>query len=222
MAQPLGDSRSILVVEDDALLRELIAVALEARGFVVETAATAADARRTFARFDPDGVVLDVDLGSGPNGFDLAMIMRNLSPQVAIVFLTDMADPRFVGRKSADLPKDVAYLRKSALSDVETLINTVDVALRGDVSNTVRNDLDSTRPLGNMTIKQLEVLRAISEGKTNKQIAVQRGVSVKAIEDIVRRTFAVLGLDSSAAGNVRTSLVRQYLHASAGLSNNSS
>lgn len=216
--QTRGEPRSILVVEDDALLRELIAVALEGRGFDVETAATAADARRIFARFDPDGVMLDVDLGPGLNGFDLAVVLRKLSPQVAIVFLTDLSDPRFVDAKSADLPTGIAYLRKSALTDVDTLLQTVDLTLRGEVTSTFRHDLDETRPLGQLTTKQLEVLRLISEGLTNKQIAQRRGVSVKAVEDLVRRTFASLRLDVSVTGNVRASLVRQYLHASAGLS----
>jgi DNA-binding NarL/FixJ family response regulator len=206
----------LLIVEDEPLLRELFAVALEARGFEVETAATAADARRTFARFDPDGVVLDIDLGPGPNGFDLATILRKLSPQLAIVFLTDMSDPRFAGSRSTDIPKGVAYLRKSALTDVETLVKTVDQTLRGEVGQIERHDLDITRPLSNLTTKQLEVLKAISEGKTNKQIATQRGVSVKAVEDLVRRTFAVLRLDSQATANVRSTLVREYLRASPG------
>ncbi len=205
-----------MIVEDDALLRELFAVALEGRGFEVETAATAADARRIFARLDPDGVVLDVDLGPGPNGFDLALVLRKLSPQVAIVFLTGMSDPRIAGAKSSALPKGVAYLRKSALNDVETLVQTVDQALRGEVTAGYRHDLEQSRPLGNLTTKQLEVLRLISAGLTNKQIAEQRGVSVKAVEDLVRRTLASLGLDSSAAGNARTSLVRAYLHAATG------
>jgi DNA-binding NarL/FixJ family response regulator len=216
LVQARGERRSILIVEDDALLRELFAVALEGRGFEVETAATAADARRIFARLDPDGVVLDVDLGPGPNGFDLALVLRKLSPQVAIVFLTGMSDPRIAGAKSSALPKGVAYLRKSALNDVETLVQTVDQALRGEVTAGYRHDLEQSRPLGNLTTKQLEVLRLISAGLTNKQIAEQRGVSVKAVEDLVRRTLASLGLDSSAAGNARTSLVRAYLHAATG------
>jgi DNA-binding NarL/FixJ family response regulator len=216
LVQARDERRSILIVEDDALLRELFAVALEGRGFEVETAATAADARRIFARLDPDGVVLDVDLGPGPNGFDLALVLRKLSPQVAIVFLTGMSDPRIAGAKSSALPKGVAYLRKSALNDVETLVQTVDQALRGEVTAGYRHDLEQSRPLGNLTTKQLEVLRLISAGLTNKQIAEQRGVSVKAVEDLVRRTLASLGLDSSAAGNARTSLVRAYLHAATG------
>ena len=62
----------MLVVEDDDLLRELIATALEVRGYAVQTASNVVDAKKLFHATDPDGLVLDVDLGPGPNGFDFA------------------------------------------------------------------------------------------------------------------------------------------------------
>ena len=55
-------SRLVLVVEDDDLLRELIATALEVRGYAVQTAATIVEAKRLFHATDPDGLVLDVVL----------------------------------------------------------------------------------------------------------------------------------------------------------------
>ena len=64
--------RNIVVVEDDDLLRSLLADSLERAGFRVTTAANAADARRAIHTADPDAVVLDIDLGQGPNGFDIA------------------------------------------------------------------------------------------------------------------------------------------------------
>lgn len=46
------EQRSVLLVEDEPLLRELLATALESRGFFVHTAANAADAKRAFQRSD--------------------------------------------------------------------------------------------------------------------------------------------------------------------------
>ena len=54
------EGRSLLIVEDDALLRELVAGALETRGFRVTTAATAADAIRAVHVVDPDGALVDI------------------------------------------------------------------------------------------------------------------------------------------------------------------
>jgi DNA-binding response OmpR family regulator len=72
-------SRLVLVVEDDDLLRELIATALEVRGYAVQTAASISEAKRIFHATDPDGLVLDVDLGPGPNGFDFPNLVYNAS-----------------------------------------------------------------------------------------------------------------------------------------------
>ena len=65
-------ARHVVVVEDESLLRDLIAKSLEAAGFTVSTAANAADAKRACAAVDPDAVVVDIELGAGPNGFDFA------------------------------------------------------------------------------------------------------------------------------------------------------
>lgn len=203
--------RSVLIVEDEALLRELLAHALESRGFLVATAASAADAKRVFAQIDPDAVVLDVDLGRGPNGFDVAEAIRRQAPHTAIVFLTNLPDQRFASAEPETLPKGIAYLRKSALTDIDTLIGALDATLRGQGLEEYRHDRDSDRPLGTLTRKQIQVLQLVAQGRTNAQIAAERGVTEKAIEDTVGRLCAALGIDSSVEGNVRVAASRRIL-----------
>lgn len=209
-------ARSVLVVEDDALLRELIAVALEKHGFVVDTAASASDAKRAFARGDHDGVILDINLGPGPTGFDLADVLRQQAPHIAIVFLTNLPDPRFAGRAPEELPKGVAYLRKSSLGDVDALIAALDSALRGSGIDAYRQDKDVSRPLASLTRKQLAVLALVAAGKSNAQVAAGRGVSVKAIEDTISRAANAMGIDTQEEGNMRVAAVRRYLAATGG------
>ena len=205
------DGRYVLIVEDDALLRELLATALESWGYSVQTASNVADAKRLFKLSDPDGVILDIDLGPGPNGFDLAQIILATAPATAIVFLTHMPDSRFVEVDPDGLPSGIAYLRKSALSDLNLLAQALDVTMRGEVTNEFRHDKDKNRPFGNLTKKQIEVLRLISHGKSNAQIAKIRGTSVKAVEDAIRRACEAIGIDSSVDGNTRTAAVSKYL-----------
>jgi DNA-binding NarL/FixJ family response regulator len=213
-------TRSVLIVEDDALLRDLLATAIETRGFVVDTAASAADAKRAFGRADPDAAIIDVELGPGPNGFDLADIFRRRAPHLAIIFLTNVPDPRFVAPESTELPNGIAYLRKSMLSDADSLITVLDATLRGVSDRSFRQDLDTRRPLAELTAKQVAVLRLIAEGKTNAQIAEVRGVTIKAIEDTVTRIGVALGIDSSVEGNVRVAVARKFLEAKRGGNDN--
>lgn len=205
------DARYVLIVEDDALLRELLATALESWGYSVQTASNVADAKRLFKLSDPDGVILDIDLGPGPNGFDLAQIILASAPATAIVFLTNLPDSRFAEVDPEGLPTGIAYLRKSALSDLNLLAEALDVTMRGEVTSNFRHDKDKNRPFSNLTKKQIEVLKLLSQGKSNAQIAQIRGTSVKAVEDAIRRSCEAIGVDNSVDGNTRTSAVAKYL-----------
>jgi DNA-binding NarL/FixJ family response regulator len=208
--------RSVLVVEDDSFLRDLLAVALERNGFVVETAASAADAKRVFNRGDHDAVMLDVSLGPGLDGFDLAQILRSQSPNVAVVFLTDLPDSRFAGKEPGELLPGIVYLRKSSLNDTQSLVVALDSALRGIDMNKYRQDQEPDRPLGKLTRKQLAVLGLAARGLSNAQIAAERGVNVKAVEDTIARASNTLAMGHPEGANVRVTAVRRYLEATGG------
>lgn len=87
----------ILVVDDDARLRELLRDYLGVNGFNVTTAEHAAEARRKLAGIDFDLIVLDVMM-PGESGFDLTEHLRATS-RVPILLLTARgdADDRIVG-----------------------------------------------------------------------------------------------------------------------------
>ena len=78
-------SRHVVVVENEPLMRDLIGKTLESAGFKVTTAANAADAKRVHLAVDPDAMVIDIELGPGPDGFDLATAVVAESPEIAII-----------------------------------------------------------------------------------------------------------------------------------------
>ena len=206
--------RHIVVVEDESLLRDLIAKTLESNGFEVTTAANAADAARAFKAYDPDAVVLDVELGPGPNGFDFAESLHKTAPDVGVVFLTNLPDSRFAGRDAKDLPSNVSYLRKSQLVDSNELISALEAVLHDSVDASQRHDLASNRPLASLSKKQISVLQLLAMGYTNSQIAEKRGTTVRAVEGIVSRIFQALEIDVQAEGNARVEAASTYLRAS--------
>lgn len=207
-------SRHVVVVEDESLLRDLIAQSLEQEGFIVSTAANAADAKRACLAADPDAVVVDIELGPGPNGFDFAMALSQTSPDVGIVFLTNLPDSRFVNVDPKTLPKRVAYLRKSQLVDSSELITALDAVLRDRVDSRLRHDLDQNRPMADLSKKQVSVLQLLAVGYSNAQIANKRGTTVRAVEAIVSRIFQALEIDVQAEGNARVEAARKFLQAS--------
>jgi DNA-binding NarL/FixJ family response regulator len=213
-SQSTGFARSVLVVEDEPLLRELIVSALEGRGFEVVAAGSASDGVRAFRALDPDGVVIDIDLGPGPNGFDLAERFLSAETGVAVVFLTDLPDPRFAGRAPGELPPGIAYLRKGAVHEIDVLVRTLDATMRGEVGEGMRHDRDPERPLASLTRHQVEALRLVALGRTNAQIAEQRGTTVKAVERVVARAFQAAGGDPELDGNLRVDAARRFIRTS--------
>ena len=177
----------------------------------MQTAGDISEAKRILRSVDPDGVVLDIDLGQGPTGFDFAQIVSKEAPGTGIVFLTQLPDPRFAPTDEHGMPTGIAYLRKSALADLNVLYDALDVAMRGQVTKAHRHDLDVERPFAKLTTKQIEVLKLMAQGNSNAQIATARGTSLKATEDAIRRACAAIGIDGRSDGNTRAKAVARYL-----------
>jgi len=87
-----------LIVEDDAAIREAVALALRDDGYDVCAEADGAAALRAAARFRPDVAIVDVRLPPGPDGFVVARSLREAS-DLPVVFLTaaDDLDARLAG-----------------------------------------------------------------------------------------------------------------------------
>jgi two-component system, OmpR family, response regulator len=77
----------ILVVEDDAALRDSLAVALRAEGYEVESADDGLRGLELLDAFRPDLAVLDVRLPAGPDGLELARTLR-AKGDVPVLFLS--------------------------------------------------------------------------------------------------------------------------------------
>ncbi len=208
----------MLVVEDDRLTLGLLAEILTQSGFVVGAADTVAQARIMWDRMDPDAVVLDVDLGPGANGFDLADSFTAQSPSLAVLFLSALPDSRFAGRNPDSLPVGVGYVRKDQITEPRVLVEALDAVLRGSEAETPRQDLDPSRPMAKLSRTQIEVLRMVALGMSNQQIATERGTTMRAVHNVLTRTLALIGVDEMEEGNARVVAAREFIRA-AGLPN---
>ena len=127
---------NVLVVEDEPLVRALLTSILEADGFQVKQANDAAGARTTTKNFEPQVAILDIELGDGPSGIDLAHILRLQCPKIGLVFLTHIPEPRVVGVENRNIPKNAAYLRKDRMADTGVLKAAIEAAERWGTDQT--------------------------------------------------------------------------------------
>jgi DNA-binding NarL/FixJ family response regulator len=201
--------RRALVVEDNAALRALITGAVASLGFDVDTVADARAALRAFAQGDPDLLIADVDLGSRPNGIELAHILRSQAPYIGVVFLTHYPTPEAAAQQLV-LPERSAFVNKSSLTDLDDLARSIESALSDE--GTPESIVASTEvnPLAALTPGQMGVLADVAAGYTNAEIAVRRGSSVRATERMIARTFEALGLSEDPTHNPRVVAAMLY------------
>lgn len=85
----MPDRPELLLVEDDELIRSIVAAMLEDRGFGVAEAATGEAALHLIeGGLEPAALVTDIDLGPGIDGLALADRVRALRPGLPVVFVT--------------------------------------------------------------------------------------------------------------------------------------
>jgi DNA-binding response OmpR family regulator len=80
-------AKTILVVDDDALMRRSLAATLGQTGYIVETAATGESAVELVRRKSPDLVLLDVGL-PGMDGMETLRAIRRDDPNLAVILVT--------------------------------------------------------------------------------------------------------------------------------------
>ncbi len=204
--------RNILVVEDEVLMRSLVAMQLEAAGFNVIQAANAAEARAAADDNEIDVAVVDIELGNGPTGFDLATILRSNDPGIALVFLTHLPSPKLVGHGGSRVPKNAAYLIKNQITDATVLMAAIEAAIRDRVTDGFRYDKKVDDKFSNVSRSQIHVLRMMADGLSNQEIAEQRATTVRAVESLVGRAMQSAGVDKET-GQARVLAVREFLKA---------
>ncbi len=216
-----------LVVEDDPLTRLMLQSTLAAGGLDVVAVGRSDEALAVAAERAICLAVLDIHLGVGPSGLDLAQELRRRQPDVGLIMLTSLVDPRLAGDGAAELPANARYLPKSAVTSVEMLLGLIrevlaEVAARqmlpGDpAARWTRTRNDGEQGLRALTDAQIVTLRLVAEGLSNAEIAARRSISERTVEKTVQRMARVLGLSADVARNQRVHLARVYFRGLGGL-----
>lgn len=200
-AQHAGEQCNAVIVEDEPLYRDLLALALaqDHRIKVVGTFADGESALDAIVQLEPDVALLDIELPGAINGIQLGLHLRRQLPKLGIVLLSNHGDPQFV----ASLPKDVisgwSYLLKKSVSNIESLRRAIEGALAGFVVLDPQlvaglrpgENLDRIR----LTPRQREILALMAEGLTNRAIANRLVLAEKSVENQINALYQQLGID---------------------------
>ena len=182
----------VLVADDHALVREGIRHVLhEGAGFaIVAEASGGAEALAMAEAHRPDVILLDITMPQG-SGFEAAARLRRAVPEARLLFLSIHDHLQYVVeavRAGAN-----GYLLKDATpAELREAVRTVHsgesfftARIAKQLTEALRGTLDRDRrqaTLDLLTGRELEVLRGIAEGRTNRQIASELGISRRTVE----------------------------------------
>jgi DNA-binding NarL/FixJ family response regulator len=200
-----GASR-VLIVDDHDFARMGLVSAVRLLGYeVVAEVATAKEAARAARLATPDVALLDLDLGEGPSGIDLAHALRRLCPAIGLVVISAYEDPRLLGVDQQALPDDIVYLVKQRLGSAGELGRAIRAALRHEAV-----PAPLTPELASLSAQQVEIMRLVAAGCSNVEIARQRSISEPAVAKAVARLIRHFGIQAHTSQNQRVLIA--HLH----------
>jgi DNA-binding NarL/FixJ family response regulator len=177
---------------------------------VVGDVATAKEALLLAAETRPDVAIVDLDLGEGPTGLDVAHRLREMFPKIGLVVLSTYEEPRLMGFNQHPLPDDALYLVKRTVVDPEILGKAIRMSVDHDFrQGTVR--VVSKDALGvTLSDPQIDIMRLVAAGHSNAEIARRRSLTVPAVEKAIARLIRQLDLQASPDTNQRVAIAQAY------------
>jgi DNA-binding NarL/FixJ family response regulator len=214
------DQLRVVIGEDDVLLREGIARLLVEGGF--EVAAQAGDAEdflRKALAHKPDVALVDVQMppGRSDDGLRAAMELRSRNPDVGILVLSQFYEEGYALDLIGDRGEGVGYLLKERVGDVDAFIDAVTRVARGgsaldpEIVARMLGRRKTGGPLATLSPRELDVLGAMAEGKSNQGIAEALFVSHATVEKHVTSIFHKLRLSPGATEHRRVLAVLTYM-----------
>jgi DNA-binding NarL/FixJ family response regulator len=213
----------IVIAEDNYLVREGTRRLLEDSGEVdvVDAVSTADELLDAVARLHPDVVLTDIRMPPSHQmeGITAAHIIRATFPSVGVVVLSQHADQAYAFELLKQGTAGLAYLLKERVGDLDELLRALRevVAMRSVIDSRVVELLVNHRvrlaqsPISQLSPRELDVLRQMAEGKTNRAIAQALVLSESAVEKHSNAIFAKLSLAEEPQVHRRVAAVLRYL-----------
>ena len=170
---------TVFIVDDDAGVRDSLAMLLELKGF---RARTFADAEGFLAEYRPERpgcLVLDLRM-PGMNGLELQAHLARRGVPLPVIIVTAHGD--VATTRSALKGGAVDFIEKPI--DDEALVAAIAAALDRDARERERAQAaaGAAERFARLTEREREVLALVAEGRHNREIAVALGISPRTVE----------------------------------------
>jgi len=191
----------IFLVDDHAVLRQAVSVMLGAERdmTVVGQAGNGREALAAVKSARPDVVMLDIKMPEA-GGLEVLQDIQRTCPKARVIVFTMYENPAYVN----------AAIRTGASGYVLKSVGREDLleAIRAVHSGRRFLHAEVTRPLlrqaaleaklrpggGGLTVRDIQVLELLADGKSNKEVAQALGISDETVKSHLKRLFEKLGV----------------------------
>lgn len=207
----------VMIVEDDALFRDMLRISLDyiPEVEVVEVVSDGKAAINLATQLHPDVILMDIELGNGPNGIDAALEIKENHPDIGIVILSSHRERKYTNQVLLGETSGWSYLLKQSVKEIDALARAIHGAASGlvvmdpVVINSVKPRKDSA--LGALTPREQEVLDVMSQGYSNGAIADKLVLNVKSVENYINAIYQELSIEHGSGLHPRVQAVLSYL-----------
>lgn len=210
----------VVIAEDDALLREGLALVLGTEGMtVVAATADAEEFLAAVAEHRPDVAVLDVRMPPThtDEGIRAAVAARQAQPGLPVLVLSAYVEQSFATDLLGAGTRGVGYLLKERVGRVSEFIAALrrvadgGTAIDPEVVAQLFSRRRGTDRLGALSPREREVLAVMAEGLGNTAIGSRLFISESAVHKHIRSIFAKLELSPDDQTDRRVAAVLRYL-----------
>ncbi|NLO75995.1 MAG: response regulator transcription factor [Clostridia bacterium] len=196
---------SVVIIDDHPLVREGLRKILELEpGIkVIDEAGDGQGAINIARKFKPDVILMDINM-PGTNGVEATRIIKREFPNMGIIALTIHEDEEYVlelvrAGVSGYVLKDIAPAK---------LVETIRTVAAGNsvidptITRTLFSELNrltrrrhAQEEWESLTEREMDILKLITQGKSNKEIAVDLCISEKTVKNHITYVFRKLKVD---------------------------
>ena len=201
----------VMIVDDHPLMRVGIAAIINARPdmTVVSQAGTGEEAVALFRKDQPDLTLMDLRLPGSMGGVEAIARIRAIHPQAKVIVVTTYEGDEDIHRALEAGAK--GYIIKGM--PYQTLVEALQKVHAGGrfLPPPVARALASRMPDSDLSSRELEVLNLLVNGKSNKEIASELGITEATVKSHVSTILMRLNVEDRTQAAV-TALRRGLVH----------
>jgi two-component system response regulator DegU len=201
----MKDKIRVFIIEDEWMWSEAIISVLKKRSdiLLLGEAKSAEAGLLKIKELQPDIVLMDIRLQGSLNGIQATAEVTGVTKNTKVIVFTIDPDEEYL--YAAIKAGAAGYLLKKEVNDPEILIKAISEVHRGKafitpavtkrVLNIIR-DVNKQNDLYNLTNREKEILKYISQGKTNKEVAYTLGIHERTVANHMSNIFRKLDVSN--------------------------